>query len=471
PSGWPLLFGGPLLVALVVLGGLTWARQPDAEPVTDFLFNGELLEDKELLIGRKWTLSADGDTVFGFLTITNYSERETFGGTYEEVLPREMAPDPRAVTSRPPVEGNPGDAAGHSVLRYQIADKLSPRSKLNIAYSLAVGPEAAEDGLERWAEQRVEAVEDYNAWAEANAQDAQEIPVRLASFDILTPSPVRLNLETPALRLDVRGTLDNGQPAPPLVLALIEWTSDDAAVVEVAGGALAPGRPGTTTVRARSGTLERTVEVIVTERGRVTASPAPQPAPLISQDRDFPVVPAPGATARPAPTQPPPTALPPTSRVTTTTTPSTTTPPRPDGDGDGVPDESDNCPSVPNPDQINSDGVGSGDACDADGDGYSDDFDNCPSVANDQVDTDGTGGGDACDPDDDGDGVEDSTDNCRTVANVDQVDTDDDLIGNACDDDRDGDGLPNDGDPFPDDRANQGSTSTSGVTDLSTTTS
>jgi hypothetical protein len=41
------------------------------------------------------------------------------------------------------------------------------------------------------------------------------------------------------------------------------------------------------------------------------------------------------------------------------------TPPPADADGDGVPDASDNCPSVPNADQADADGDGIGDACDA----------------------------------------------------------------------------------------------------------
>ena len=36
-----------------------------------------------------------------------------------------------------------------------------------------------------------------------------------------------------------------------------------------------------------------------------------------------------------------------------------------DQDADGVPDEQDNCPDVANPDQLDSDGDGRGDACDA----------------------------------------------------------------------------------------------------------
>jgi len=38
----------------------------------------------------------------------------------------------------------------------------------------------------------------------------------------------------------------------------------------------------------------------------------------------------------------------------------------PDSDGDGVPDASDNCPTTANPDQINYDGDGFGEACDCD---------------------------------------------------------------------------------------------------------
>jgi hypothetical protein len=58
----------------------------------------------------------------------------------------------------------------------------------------------------------------------------------------------------------------------------------------------------------------------------------------------------------------------------------------PDADSDGVPDASDNCPTVANANQADADNDGVGDVCD-----------NCPAVANaDQADTDGDGVGDAC---------------------------------------------------------------------------
>lgn len=75
-----------------------------------------------------------------------------------------------------------------------------------------------------------------------------------------------------------------------------------------------------------------------------------------------------------------------------------------DSDGDGVPDSSDNCPNVSNPNQEDSNNNGIGDACesssnDADGDGIEDDVDNCPNDANsNQADNDNDGVGNVCDP-------------------------------------------------------------------------
>jgi len=98
-----------------------------------------------------------------------------------------------------------------------------------------------------------------------------------------------------------------------------------------------------------------------------------------------------------------------------------------DTDGDGIPDVADDCPTVADPEQRDSDHDGVGDACqgaplpDADGDGIPDRIDNCPTVFNpDQADRDGDGVGDACD-------------NCPTVPNPDQADTDGDGAGDACD--------------------------------------
>ncbi len=91
-----------------------------------------------------------------------------------------------------------------------------------------------------------------------------------------------------------------------------------------------------------------------------------------------------------------------------------------------------------------------GDGPDEDGDGVADETDNCPSAGNqDQQDADDDGLGDACDPDDDNDELPDDADNCPGQANADQEDVDDDGLGDACDDfpDRDRDGVIDTDDP------------------------
>lgn len=101
-------------------------------------------------------------------------------------------------------------------------------------------------------------------------------------------------------------------------------------------------------------------------------------------------------------------------------------PPKPaDVDKDGVPDKTDNCVSVANPNQANKDGDAHGDACDGDADG-----DGISNVA------EATAGSNPLDTDSDDDGVLDGDEALPFD------DTDKDGVPNIMDHDSDGDGLP-----------------------------
>ena len=114
-----------------------------------------------------------------------------------------------------------------------------------------------------------------------------------------------------------------------------------------------------------------------------------------------------------------------------------------DDDNDTILDTDDNCALIANTTQANADGDAKGDACDscpnaatddADSDGRCANLDNCPSVANaGQENLDGDAQGDLCDADDDGDTVVDTSDNCPLVANTLQTNGDGDTFGDACD--------------------------------------
>jgi hypothetical protein len=140
-----------------------------------------------------------------------------------------------------------------------------------------------------------------------------------------------------------------------------------------------------------------------------------------------------------------------------------------DNDGDGVNNAIDNCPTVANASQLDTDGDSKGNACDTDddNDGVLDTVDAFPLDATESVDTDADGTGNNADPDDDNDTVADAVDNCPLHSNATQLDTDSDGQGDACDTDDDGDSVPDSSDACPlDPLASSGNTDNDSLCDV-----
>lgn len=121
-----------------------------------------------------------------------------------------------------------------------------------------------------------------------------------------------------------------------------------------------------------------------------------------------------------------------------------------DADSDGVPDSTDNCPALPNTDQLNADGDTAGNACDTDddNDGVADTADAFPLDPAETADADVDGIGDNADRDDDNDGVDDLSD-AFPLDPAESVDTDLDGKGDNADQDDDNDGVQDQNDAFP----------------------
>lgn len=116
-----------------------------------------------------------------------------------------------------------------------------------------------------------------------------------------------------------------------------------------------------------------------------------------------------------------------------------------DMDSDGIPNDTDNCPLVSNPDQKDTDGDGHGDVCDQGLD------------PDDLIDTDGDIIGNNADTDDDGDGYSDVVEINLGSDSLDPnsrpADNDKDGIPDILDPDDDNDGVPDNIDVFPFDPA------------------
>ena len=211
---------------------------------------------------------------------------------------------------------------------------------------------------------------------------------------------------------DVPATVD---PAAPTLV--IVWGPG---TLSITGTNLLPGSSPTFTIDYDGTTYSRTLPTVVNEDGTLTS--VGEQSPCGFTNLIVTAATSTGGTITAGPSSPTPCTPTPIPTVAPTEMPMV------DSDGDGDPDERDNCRDVFNEYQYDLDRDGIGDACDdSDGDGLTDERENELGSDPQKADTDG-------------DGTSDLYDNCRTTPNSTQSNANGDLNGDACDPNSDTDG-------------------------------
>ena len=263
-----MLFAAPLLVALVV-ATVVGIDRLDRSSTGPYRFAPFLLENG-LAVERTWSFGDDdGAVLLGTAEVHNRSD-QAFTGAFDEVLPRSMVRDPAKVQRSPAGESPPNDA-GDPVLRFAVTD-LDPGYFWRINYRVEV-PADGTDGsrLEDWASDQRRAFEE---WGRSRGGRAQGVPNVLVEFAV--DAPERLTLPEGAdYQLPLRGRMADGTEAPPAVLALVRWESDDPGIASVRSGLVRARGRGTTEIHARTDELDSwsgTVEVVAPGDAEVPAS-------------------------------------------------------------------------------------------------------------------------------------------------------------------------------------------------------
>ncbi len=319
----PIVVVAVALTMLAAVIGAVWlSSRPDpAKPSpASFAFSPAMGPEK-ILASRTWFLEGSkGARLRGIVTLVNKSGAVATT-SYDEVVPKSVATDVDQIAFRPSefevIRPDP-------IVRFTVPD-LAPEESFEITYTVAIAPEGnTNERLERLAADQVREEAEYKGAA-------------APSVTSLVVTPEVLSLTTGQVsRLEISGTMADGSPAGPELLAGVAWRSDNVNVATVEAGTLTAVGPGTAVITAQLGDIRRDVRVDV---GQVVTQPTPPPSSVtrrrIPTTRPEPPRTDPPDEPRP-PDQPDPpvetTFLPPlgtttTSRPTTTTTvrPTTTT--------------------------------------------------------------------------------------------------------------------------------------------------
>ncbi len=207
-----------------------------------------------VVVSRTWDLAENGDAINAKITFTHSGTERTETSHYE-VIPKTVAADVSDIDFKPApteiVERDP-------VVRYDLSDlEAGETREVTWSVSIAAGDKTAAR-LEKLAKDQVSAEKSFGE------RTSLTQAVILAAITV-DPADVSLTAGTTST-LVLTGTMSDGSPAPPAVLAGVAWSSTDPRIVEVTAGALRAIDVGIATIEAQAGDLiARTrVEVVRT---------------------------------------------------------------------------------------------------------------------------------------------------------------------------------------------------------------
>lgn len=235
--------------------------------------------DDGLVVTRTWLLAADRVSVR--VTLTN-DGAEFVSRPHREPLPPTLVATTAAARFRPPPDrtldppADGGGAGAPAVAEYDLG--LAPAASRLVEYDVAVpASRRTLRQMSRWAAEQEEHV--------LAGRTGDAAPVLLAALDA-RPSEI-IVAPGRAFRLNLSGTMADGSPATPAVLAGVAVTSTDEAVVAPRGATLVGRRAGQEVVVVQAGGLRSTIAVRVADPSSTPAverGTVPPPAPSCSAD-------------------------------------------------------------------------------------------------------------------------------------------------------------------------------------------
>jgi len=256
-----------VVIAVVAVGvGIVLTSSKSNKPPVTYAFKPQSFTSG-IILDRTWQLSGSSDHVLQARVVLTNGTSSAVKTSYYEVIPNTVAPSVNDIAFSPTpdqvIRADP-------IVRYDV--KLAAGASERITYTANL-PSTNQSPGARLASLAESQITDQKAYLQSANKPA---PVTLAT---LTLSPTSLILKIgESETISVSGTMSNGKPANPALLAFVLWSSDHPLVATVSGGVVTGDSAGGAVITVQGGdlTARATVGVLAsttTSTGSTTTLP------------------------------------------------------------------------------------------------------------------------------------------------------------------------------------------------------